>query len=86
MADGEPDERARNQAAYLRLRDFIDKTYRKNRFVGIYGGKIVADAPTFEKLDAKLNASGIHSREALVVQAGVDSTSFQCILSFFPRA
>lgn len=62
-----------NQAAYLRLRDEIDRTYPKDRFVGIHGGQIVADAESFEAMLTKLDGMGYTSPNVLVVQAGEDT-------------
>jgi hypothetical protein len=68
-----------NQAAYLRLKPLIDQTYPAGHFVAIDEGEIVGDAPSFEELDAALNASGRTSRAILVVQAGVTLPDFSWI-------
>lgn len=65
-------ERALNQAAYRRLRDSIRENYPHGRFVGIAGGKIVADADSFDDLDALLDEMGFTSPGVMVVEAGVD--------------
>ncbi len=65
-------ERQLNQSAFRQLRGFIQQTYPPGRFVAIFGGKIVADAETFEELDATLHHLGHDSPEVLVVQAGVE--------------
>lgn len=65
-------ERQLNQSAYRQLRSFIQQTYTPGRFVAIFGGKIVADAETFEDLNSILHHLGHHSPEVLVVQAGVE--------------
>lgn len=59
-----------NQAAYLHLARSINHTYPNDRFVAIAGGMIVADAATFDELDAALTTLGQDSDEVLVVQAG----------------
>lgn len=59
-----------NQAAYHRLKPEIDANYPKDWFVGIYQGKIVADAESFEAVDLKLRERGVSVRDAFVVQAG----------------
>ena len=65
-------ERERNQTAFRQLSGFIQKTYPPGRFVAIAGGKIVADAASFQDLHALLHRLGHHSPEVLVVQAGVE--------------
>ena len=76
----ESPEEALNQAAYRRLREFIRAKYPQGRFVGIAGGKIVADAASFRELDAMLHEMGFNSRDALVVEAGVDYPEMVIIL------
>jgi hypothetical protein len=61
-----------NQSAYRQLQGFIARTYPPGRFVAISGGRIVADAETFEELDATLHHMGFHTPDVLVVQAGVE--------------
>jgi hypothetical protein len=63
--------RERNQAAYKQLKPTIDATYPPGRFVAIEEGKVIADAATFDELDAKLLEMGRPSPEIFVVQAGV---------------
>ena len=65
-------ERELNQAAYRRLRSFIEQTYPPGRFLAISGGNIIADAADFEALHSMLRQRGDSSAEVLVVQAGVD--------------
>jgi hypothetical protein len=65
-------ERQINQAAYRRLASFIQNTYPPGRYVAISGGKIIADAASFEELNSVLDRMGNHSPEVLVVQAGVE--------------
>jgi hypothetical protein len=60
------------QAAYERLKDTIKATYPKGWFVAIHGGKIVADAATFDEIDQMLTKRGIPQPEGLVVQVGVE--------------
>ena len=66
------DERQQNQTVYRQLKNSIDKTYATGRFVAIAGGKVIADAPRFDELDALLHQQGHHSADLLVVQAGAD--------------
>jgi hypothetical protein len=61
-----------NQAAYRQLRDAIGRTYPPGRFIAISGGKIVADAGSFDELNTVLRKIGQDSTEVLVVQAGVE--------------
>ena len=67
----EPD-RDENQAAYRRLKPVIDRTYPHGWFVAIDGGRIIADAATFEELSAALAALGKDSPHVLVAEAGED--------------
>lgn len=62
-----------NQAAYERLREEIDRRYPKGRFVGLFGGKIVADADSYEVIDRKLNELGFEPLRTMVVQVGRDA-------------
>ena len=75
-------ERAANQAAYDRLREEIDKTYPKGRFVALGGGKIVADSETFESMLSRLPQLGWNPRDVMVVQVGHEASGM--ILSPFP--
>lgn len=84
LHNGESEERALNEAAYRRLRDFIRESYPHGRFVGIAGGKIVADSGTFRELHETLNQMGFTSRDNLVVEAGVEYPEFMIILSLGP--
>lgn len=61
-----------NQEAFRELRDFIRDNYPSGRFVGIAGGKIVADAARFEDLDSLLDEMGFTSPDVMVVEAGVE--------------
>ena len=47
-------EQALNQQAYRRLKKKIDQTYCTGQYVAIVRGRVVADAPTFRELIAKL--------------------------------
>ncbi|HEX7448936.1 MAG TPA: hypothetical protein VF306_15390 [Pirellulales bacterium] len=68
----EHSERAINQAAYRRLRGFIDANYPAGRFLAISQGEIVADAEGFNEINFAIQKISAHSSEVLVVQAGVD--------------
>jgi hypothetical protein len=61
-----------NNATYWRLRPTIDRTYPKGWAVAIDGGGIIADAATFEELEARLKAQGADAREVLVAEAGFE--------------
>ncbi|HEX5446045.1 MAG TPA: hypothetical protein VFW87_19620 [Pirellulales bacterium] len=65
-------EESLNQAAYRRLRETIAKDYPPGRFVAIAGGKIAADASSFDELDLTLNQSGLESPGVLIIEAGVE--------------
>lgn len=77
-------EQAVNEAAYRRLRDFIRENYPHGRFVGIAGGKIVADAGSFRELREMLNQMGFTSPNNFIVEAGVEYPEFMIILSLGP--
>ena len=66
------DERELNQTAYRRLKEEIDRTYPRGRFVALAGGRIVGDAAGFKELDAALDAQGLYSPDVLVIQSGAD--------------
>jgi hypothetical protein len=74
-------ERDLNEAAYRQLKDTIATTYPHGQYVAIFGGKIIADAPTFRDLDTLLHERGIDSPDVLVVEAGVDYPEFVMILA-----
>lgn len=61
-----------NEVAYQQLKETIEATYPKGRFVAIHEGRIVADAATFEEIDRRLNQMGIPNPEGMVVQVGLD--------------
>jgi hypothetical protein len=61
-----------NNATYWKLRPTIDQTYPKGWAVAIDGGRIIADARTFEELETLLAAQGADSREVLVAEAGFE--------------
>lgn len=79
--NSESAERALNEAAYRRLRDFIRENYPRGRFVGIAGGKIVGDAGSFRELHETLNQMGFRSPHNFIVEAGVEYPEFMIILS-----
>lgn len=68
----EKQERALNEAAYRQLKEVIRETYPHGHFVALRGGRIVADAATFEEVYALVEALGGDSVRAFVVQAGID--------------
>ena len=65
-------QRQRNQRTYRRLQEQINRTYPAGHFVGIVGGKIVAEAPTFRDLVTSLATIENDPDRRLVVQAGVE--------------
>jgi len=69
-----------NENAYRQLKDSIKRDYPAGRFVAIDGGKIVADAATFDELDEMLNTLGKTSPDIMVVEAGVDYPEYFDIL------
>lgn len=78
-------EESLNQNAYHQLRDFIGLNYPHGRFVGIAGGKIIADADTFKELDDMLNRLGFTSPDVLVAEAGVAYPEEAIIFHFEKR-
>jgi hypothetical protein len=75
-----PTEREDNQATYVRLKMAIDRDYPKGQFVAILDGQIIADAPTFAELSARLRATGKDSPDVLVVEAGANYPDYVTIL------
>jgi hypothetical protein len=61
-----------NDRAFWRLKPYIDKTYPPGHYIGIVGGKIVADDADFEGLDAKLRLIEKRRDHTMVMQAGVN--------------
>lgn len=68
----ELNERTINQAAFRRLQGFIGANYPGGRFLAISRGKIIADAGSFDELNAALQGKSCNSSAVLVVQAGAD--------------
>jgi hypothetical protein len=67
----EHDDYERNNAAYQRLKETVDRTYPKGQFVGIGDDQIVGDAGTFRDLERLLQDRGRDPRHVLVVEAGI---------------
>ena len=65
-------ERSQNQASFQRLRSKIEASYPKGRFVAIADDCIVADAASFEDLEAALRSLGRKRGESLVVEVGAE--------------
>jgi hypothetical protein len=65
------EERRLNHAAYRRLRDSLEQTYGRGRFVAFSGGQAIADAAIFEELCSLLAGMGKDPSQVLVVQAGI---------------
>lgn len=73
-------EQALNQQAYRRLKKKIDQTYRTGQYVAIVRGMVVADAPTFRELIAKLAPIEEDPNRRFVIQAGVEYPKQEIIL------
>jgi hypothetical protein len=73
--------RDRSQQALRALKPEIDRVYPSGRFVAISGGKVVADADSFDQLDGMLRARGLGPDDALVIQAGVEYPEYAVIFS-----
>lgn len=68
-----PEQRVEeNEAAYLRMKPTIDRTYPKGRFVAVADNRVIADAATFEELYTTIQAAGWDPREVITEQAGVE--------------
>jgi len=74
-------ERSQNQASFQRLRSKIEATYAKGRFVAIADGRILADAASFEDLEAALRATGRKRGQSLVVEVGAELPEYVNIFS-----
>ena len=72
-------ERSPNQASFQRLRSKIEASYPKGRFVAIADGRIVADAASFEELEAALRAMGRKRGESLVAEVGAELPEYVSI-------
>jgi hypothetical protein len=59
----------------------IDENYAKGRFLAIGGGRIVADAPSFDELASRVRSLGKNPKEMLIVQAGVEYPETGIILT-----
>ncbi len=70
-----------NQRAYRELKPIIDQTYPRGQFVALHQGRVLADAVSFQELDAALTAKGLTSRDILVVEAGVQYPDYADILT-----
>ncbi len=69
------------QAAFRKLKNKIDSTYRKGRFLAMEGNQIVADAPSFDELATRVRSLGKDPKEMLIVQAGVEYPETGIILA-----
>ena len=76
-------QRELDQLAFRRLSPSIDQSYAAGQFVAICGGQIVADAESFEALQAALTAMGKNPANVLIIQAGV--TYPETAVIFLPR-
>lgn len=66
------EEHDRNEAAFWREKDELARRYPSGWFVAYSGGKVVADARTFQALYNELIRQGRDPVQVLAVQAGVD--------------
>ncbi len=73
------DEYERNNAAYQRHKETVDRTYPKGWFVGIGDEQIVGDAGTFRELERLLRDRGCDPRHVLVVEAGITYPEYATI-------
>lgn len=64
------DLRNQNQAAFRRLKDQIERTYEKGRFVAVADDRVVADASTLPELHQLLDTIGPVRKRAVVVRVG----------------
>ena len=62
---------AKNQRAYREVEAELGARYPYGHFVAFDGGRIVADAPDFDRLTEALAAIGKDRSDVFVVQAGV---------------
>jgi hypothetical protein len=60
-----------NQRAYRAMKTKLARKFDRGHFVGIHGGKLVADAESFDALIAKLEGLDLDPRQTLIAQAGI---------------
>lgn len=65
-------KREENQAAYRRLKPWIEQTFPVGRYVAIHDGRVVADAGSVAELVTRTHELGLSPRDGLAVQVGVD--------------
>jgi len=65
--------------AYRRLKPEIDTRFPKGHFVAIDDGQVIADAPSYRELDAKLTPMRARKPVFFVVQAGDDMPKYVTI-------
>ena len=71
----------RNNAAFRRLKESIDREYAKGWFVGIADEKVIAAAETFFALERALREQGRDARDVLAVEAGKDYPEYVTLFS-----
>lgn len=64
-------DNARNERAYREAEQKLSVRYPAGHFVAFDDGRIVADAPDFDRLTEALAAIGKDRSDVFVVQAGV---------------
>jgi hypothetical protein len=69
-----------NEVAYRRMRAELDAKYPKGHFIGIWHGKVVADAPRLDGLIERVRGQGLDPLEVLAVRAGDDTPEYGIIL------
>jgi len=70
----------KNQAAFWRLKPELDARYPKGRYVAFHDGEIIADAATYEELDAVLAPRRLPKQTYLIIRAGLQYPEFVTIL------
>lgn len=73
-------EHERNEQTYRTLKDEIDRSFPSGHFVAIGDGQVVADAATFDEIDARLDVLSHDRFRYLVVQAGAKKPDYVVIL------
>ncbi len=64
-------KRELNQAAFLQMKEELDKRFPQGHFLAFDDGKLIADAETFDELTTALAAIDRDRPDVFVVQAGV---------------
>ena len=78
---GDDLEQTVNLAAYERMKAELAAKYPKGHFVGIWQGKVVADAAKLDDLIVQLRTLGLDPKRVLGVQAGIEVPQYAIIFS-----